>query len=195
MASVRFKNGRYYYRVTLYSNGKRKYIERGSFNSFEEAKKAGELAYPRKNKKVLYETTPHLASVIFERFPEKHPAHIPLKILYYTNCTIEEVYSIKATEIDFDNGIWSTTNNSYKLCSELIKLLKRHLHRMIESRIVFLYENKEMYLNIYMQDGRRIKKNQIYYIANVIRKTINPQWNIESFQNAGVLCTKYLKNT
>ena len=42
MASTRQKNGKWYYRITLSSNGKSKYLERGSFETKEEAKKAGE---------------------------------------------------------------------------------------------------------------------------------------------------------
>lgn len=42
MASTRLKNGKWYYRITLSSNGKNKYIERGSFATREEAKEAGE---------------------------------------------------------------------------------------------------------------------------------------------------------
>ena len=41
MASTRQKNGKWYYRITLSSNGKSKYLERGSFETKEEAKKAG----------------------------------------------------------------------------------------------------------------------------------------------------------
>ena len=42
MASTRQKNGKWYYRITLSSNGKNKYIERGSFDTKEEALEAGE---------------------------------------------------------------------------------------------------------------------------------------------------------
>lgn len=42
MASARLKNGKWYYRITLSSNGKSRYIERGSFATEEEAKEAGE---------------------------------------------------------------------------------------------------------------------------------------------------------
>ena len=41
MASVREKNGRWYYRITLTSNGKHKYIERGSYDTEEDALEAG----------------------------------------------------------------------------------------------------------------------------------------------------------
>lgn len=41
MATAREKNGRWYYRITVSSNGKRKYIERGSFNTREDALRAG----------------------------------------------------------------------------------------------------------------------------------------------------------
>lgn len=43
MASARLKKGKWYYRITLSSNGKRKYIERGSFDTEAEALEAGEL--------------------------------------------------------------------------------------------------------------------------------------------------------
>ncbi len=33
MASTRLKKGKWYYRITLSSNGERKYIERGSFDT------------------------------------------------------------------------------------------------------------------------------------------------------------------
>lgn len=42
MATARQKKGRWYYRITYSSNGKTKYIERGSFSSREEAIFAGE---------------------------------------------------------------------------------------------------------------------------------------------------------
>ena len=43
MASTRQKKGKWYYRITLSSNGKTKYLERGSFDTEEEAKRAGEI--------------------------------------------------------------------------------------------------------------------------------------------------------
>lgn len=49
MATAREKNGRWYYRITVSSNGKRKYIERGSFGSQEEALEFGS-DYERKIK-------------------------------------------------------------------------------------------------------------------------------------------------
>ena len=42
MASTRQKNGKWYYRITLSSDGKTKYIERGSYDTKEEALEAGE---------------------------------------------------------------------------------------------------------------------------------------------------------
>ena len=41
MASAREKNGKWYYRITTSSNGKTKYLERGSYNSRKEAIDAG----------------------------------------------------------------------------------------------------------------------------------------------------------
>lgn len=43
MASAREKNGKWYYRITLSSNGKTKYLERGSFATQKEAEEAGKL--------------------------------------------------------------------------------------------------------------------------------------------------------
>lgn len=43
MASVREKNGRWYYRITISSDGKTKYLERGSYDTKEEAQEAGSL--------------------------------------------------------------------------------------------------------------------------------------------------------
>lgn len=43
MASTRQKNGKWYYRITISSNGKTKYLERGSFSTKEEAEEAGFL--------------------------------------------------------------------------------------------------------------------------------------------------------
>lgn len=41
MASTRQKNGKWYYRITITSNGKNKYLERGSYDTQEEALEAG----------------------------------------------------------------------------------------------------------------------------------------------------------
>ena len=41
MATAREKNGRWYYRITISSNGKNKYIERGSFDTRKKAIEAG----------------------------------------------------------------------------------------------------------------------------------------------------------
>ena len=41
MATAREKNGRWYYRITLSTNGRNKYLERGSFSTREEALQAG----------------------------------------------------------------------------------------------------------------------------------------------------------
>lgn len=43
MASTRQKNGKWYYRITVSSDGKTKYIERGSYETKEEALSAGEM--------------------------------------------------------------------------------------------------------------------------------------------------------
>lgn len=65
MASVRQKNGKWYYRITITdSNGKHRYIERGSFDSKREAQKEGnkaeveyktsETVFRRKNMSFLF---------------------------------------------------------------------------------------------------------------------------------------------
>lgn len=182
MASIRYRNGRYYWRrVVRGSDGKRHWQERGGFASFSEA-----LAAAPKKVYPPFQLTDHLVQIIFERFPEKHPAHIPLKLMYYTGCTLEEAYDIRIDDVDFDNETWL----GYDLGCELTDLLRKQLNRILDSRLIYLYPDRPEYFNIYLQTGKKIDKHQIYYVTKVIRREINPNFRKEAFR-----CTKSISSS
>lgn len=75
MASIRYRNGRYYWRrVVRGLDGKRHWQERGGFDSYKEAYAAApKKEYPP------FQLTDHLVQIIFDRFPEKTPCTYPIK--------------------------------------------------------------------------------------------------------------------
>ena len=178
MAYIRRRGNRYYWRCTIRDqNGKRHWIERGGYDSYEEAVAA--IKVPKAEELVIpFEMTEHLAEMIFARFPEKHPAHIPLKLMYYTGCTLEEAYDIRIDDVDFENERWKDKD----IGLELTNLLRRQLNRILQARIIFLYPDSPKYFNIYFSSGKKVDKSQIYYITHVIRKELNPGWRRDAFK-------------
>lgn len=103
MASVRCRNGRWYYRITVSKAGKKKYIERGGFDSSETAIEASRSL----NKALLgYETSvglynyEKLVNEAFRRFPEGHPYHIPLLLGYKYAMSIEEIFDLEIQDVN-----------------------------------------------------------------------------------------------
>lgn len=181
MSSVRFRNGRYYYRATIKDhNGKRHWVEHGGFATYKEAKEAGEFAYPGKK---YIQTTDHLADLIFERFAEKSTAFIPLNLLYYTDCTVRDAYYMKIDDLDLEKGEWKLKDKTIKLNKKLIKLLKKQIHNITSSRLIYLYSAKPIYVNCYLNTGKRVDHHQIYYVTKVIRRELNPMWSIKGFKS------------
>lgn len=180
MASVRFRNGKYYYRATIKdANGKTHWIEHGSFSTYEEAYNAGNFAYPRQRKSFI--CTRHLADIIFERFPESHPAHIPLKLIYLYGLTPKEVYSLKVSDINLKDRIMKVGTRIIALTNGTINLLSRHIERILNTRMTFL-TNDSGYLNVYFPSCKPVLIYQMDYISKVIRKTIHPYWNWRDFR-------------
>lgn len=181
MASVRCRNGRYYYRVTVRDqNGKRHWIEHGGFSSYNAAKEAGDFAYPG----IPYiKTTEHLRDLIFERFSEKSTAYIPLLLLYYTGCSIKEAYNMKIDDVDLETGEWRLKDKTYKLSKDLTRIIGKHINKIFDSRIIYLYTDSPVYVNCYLTTGKKVNHRQIYYVSKVIRKELNPMWDIRGFHN------------
>lgn len=165
MASVRFRNGKYYFRVTLYDKDIKacKWIERGPYKSKEEALAAANRTFPRKEG--IEEFAKTFDEKIFELFLENHPAYIPLKTMYYTRCSVDEAYDMKIDDIDFENKRWL----SYNLNDELLTILKMHIRKIFNARLAFLYQESPIYVNLYLQSGKRVNKSQIYYIRRKYR--------------------------
>lgn len=181
MASVRFRNGKYYYRATIKdSYGKTHWIEHGSFSTYEEALKAGNFAYPKKTKH-HFNCTRHVADIIFERFPETHPAHIPLKLIYLYGLSPKEVYNIRIRDINLEDRLLLIGTRYISLAISTCKLLSRQIERIIQNRLTFLCEDFGM-LNVYFPSGKPVLIYQMDYISKVIRRTIHPYWNWREFR-------------
>lgn len=183
MASVRFRNGKYYYRVTISDqNGHYHWLEHGGFASYDEAKKAGDFAYPLKRKH--FKCTKHVADLVFERFPEGHPAHIPLWLIYFYGVSPKDVYNLKLEDLDFEYGFiyfGQRGEHVFHMTPRVRQLLTRHLNKINQANLLYLNEPSN-YVNVYLNSGRRIKHEQIYYISKVCRKQIHPYWNWRDFR-------------
>lgn len=181
MASVRLRNGRYYYRATVKGfDNKYHYIEHGGFNTYDEAYEAGNFAYPRKRYPKHFTCTRHLADLVFERFPEKHPAHLPLKLIYLYELSPREVYSLKISDVDFSSKTLRVGSKVIALTQGSLNLLSRHIDRVLNIRINLLLEPNE-YLNVYLTNGKPIKVHQMDYVTKVLRSELNPGWNWREF--------------
>jgi integrase len=64
---------------------------------------AGAKAKIPTTKKVRTACTPEQIKKIFERFPEGHPAHIPLQLGYRAGLRLGECFGLMWEDIDFDN--------------------------------------------------------------------------------------------
>lgn len=178
MASVRERNGRFYFRVTIRQNGKYKYIERGSFATYEEAYLQGNKLYPAKRRKKNLTVTDHLADLIFKKYPEGSEQFLPLFLIYYLGASVEEAYSISEEEINFKERRWL----SYKLDDESLRILKRHIKKLEALQIPLRYKVYEKrYLVVRIKTGKRISPYQMDYITKCIRREINPEWNPKQF--------------
>lgn len=182
MASVRRKGRYYYYRATVYINGKRKYIEHGGFSTYEAALSAGNRDYPLKRVKGQMVITDHLAELVFERFPETSSAHIPLHLMYYYDVDLEEAYSISANDVDYKLKVWRVNNREIYLNNETIKLLRRQEERLLKLQMVLLFDNPNNLYNISLQTGRPVQTSNMWYVQKVIRKTVNPVFHYKSFR-------------
>lgn len=182
MCSVRCKNGRYYYRVTLYENGKRRYIERGGFDTYEEAYETGNKLFP--NKFIhLQRVSPHLAEIIFERFDSTTSGFLPLLLIYRTDATPKEIYESTLCDFDLKRKVWHLQNRDILLSESLVRAIRTQARR-IDYCVTSLKFNvpDQVPLIINFKTGEPIKKSQMDYITKVIRTTINPYWTWKTFR-------------
>lgn len=114
---------------------------------------------------------PDMIEKIFQRFPEKHPSHIPLMLGYRCGLRLGEVFAITWDCVDLDKGQiridkqvqwnpaeqwWFFTNpkfNSFRtidLDSSLLELLRRERKRQDKAKAYY----EDMYITYYENDVR-----------------------------------------
>lgn len=142
---------------------------------------AREIRIPtcRSNETLQLRTSPHVyvsaetMQRIFERFPEKHPSHIPLMLGYRCGLRLGEVFAITWDCVDLERGkieinkqvqwspqaqLWFFTNpkfNSFRtvdLDRCLLELLRREWKRQEKDRAYYA----ELYTRYYENDARGI---------------------------------------
>ena len=133
----------------------------------------------RSNETLQLRTAPHvylekdIIKKILDRFPETHPAHIPLMLGYHCGLRVGETYALTWQCIDLERGRieinkqvqwnpkeqwWFFTNpkfNSFRtvdLDSELLELLRRERQRQDKSKAYY----EEFYMQYYENDSRGI---------------------------------------
>lgn len=109
--------------------------------------------------------------MVFRRFQEPHTAFLPLYLSYNLSVDPKAVYEARmgdyeGVDIDVD------------------RVLRRHKNRIIQSRMIFLYDEITDYLMIDLTTGKRISHHQIYYISRVIRKEIDGTWSWRRWRRA-----------
>ena len=105
---------------------------------------------------------------IFERFPEGHPAHLPIMLAYHCGMRIGEVFGLSWDDVDLEWGaiyvrqqvFWSREKHVYsivppkydscrrvKLDDEIWALLKREKARQTAGRFKFGEEYSQLYID------------------------------------------------
>lgn len=144
--SVRFRNGKLYYRKTIRdSQGKRHWLER--------SKPIDIYADRLSKEEVVY---------VFKRFPEGHTAHVPLALGYYCKVPKEAAYEALESDFDLPNYIWHSPVGDIHLSQGLVRLLTRHIDRKHRLSII-LETPPSPYLST-------VKKSQVGYLGKALQK-------------------------
>lgn len=180
MASAREKNGRWYYRITISESGKKKYIERGGYFTKDEALEAG-IEY-EKSIKPIRDISNHvqykniddlvkLVTVIFERFPEGHPYHIPLLLSYKYGLDKDYIFNLQISDVNRREHILGDLY--LEECDW--KVLIRHIRKVEQCRSVMNHKQcykdgkPVYYLNVRYTDGSYISKQCMNHASRIIR--------------------------
>lgn len=121
------------------------------------------------NRKHVREPVPEeVMDRIFERFPEGHPAHLPIMLAYHCGMRLGEVFGLTWENVDLESGtiyvkqqvLWSLEQHEYritppkydscrriKLDCVMHDLLKRERKRQLEGRLKYGTEYKQLYID------------------------------------------------
>lgn len=153
---TRIRNGHIYYRENVVDeNGKRHYLER-----------AKPFCYISPNENRL---TKEEIELVLNRFPESHSAHLPLVLGRCTGASAKAVYGALESEFDLSNYIWHSIEGDYKLSTDVVKLIQRHLDRVHRSQIIFRAKRSNLLLTRPI-DGSNVKISQVGYLRSVLQK-------------------------
>lgn len=158
--SIRVKNGITYYRYSRTIDGVRYYYE----------EKNPPLEILEKHR---HELTSDIVRLIFEKYGESHPQHIPL-LLIELGLPVKEAYEIRLDQIDFETRQIRTASGiypiSYSFASELKDKAYNNMKLMILKKISF-----ENYIPINIYDnGKEINWKTSHDVSRWIRKNIDP---------------------
>lgn len=161
--SVRVRNGKTYYRYTIWDKEAKKYryLERrrppeGSNRAFV---------------KVPNQLTAKEVGKVFSRFREPSSAAVVLHLLYFYGIKPVDIYKLKISQVDFRKN----TLADIPLRSDTVRLLRRHIDRI---RTI-----SDGYLIVDLRTGKKLSHYQLGYIVKVIRKEINPDFSLKSFKS------------
>lgn len=121
------------------------------------------------NRKKVREPVPDdVMEKIFERFPEGHPAHLPIMLAYHCGMRLGEVFGLAWKDVDLELGCiyvrqqvqWSKLDHVYyivppkydsyrriKLDTVMLGLLKREHIRQLEGKLLYGKDYKQLYLD------------------------------------------------
>lgn len=133
------------------------------------------------NRKKVREPVPeYVLEKIFERFPEGHPAHVPLMLAYHCGMRLGEVYGLAWEDVDLDWGAiyvkqqvqWINQEHVYKITppkydscrrikldNQMLALLKRERQRQLEGKMRYGANYSQLFIdsaNILNTEGRGI---------------------------------------
>lgn len=154
--SIRVRNGKTYYRYTVWD---------------KEAKKYRYLERKAPIAKITHQLTTNEIARIFLRFPEPSSAAIVLHLLYFYDIRPVDIYELKISQVDFRKN----TLNGMTLRPDTVRLLRRHVDR--------IRSISDGYLIVNLQTGKKLSHHQLGYITKVIKKEISPDFSIRYFKS------------
>lgn len=161
--SIRIRNGKTYYRYTVWDKEAKKY-------RYLERSRPLEVSNSR-FVKVPKQLTVNEVGRVFLRFPEPSSAAIVLHLLYFYDIRPVDIYELKISQVDFRKN----TLNGMTLRPDTVRLLRRHVDR--------IRSISDGYLIVNLQTGKKLSHHQLGYIVKIIRKEVTPEFSLKNFKS------------
>lgn len=121
--------------------------------------------------------SPEQIQQIFERFPEGHPAHIPLQLAYRCGLRLGEAFAVQWSDIDFENHTLSVTHQVQM--DDAVKLWQLMPPKYNSCRIIKL---DDIMLEILRKEHKKQQRAIIYYEDDYMQLLLNSGGHL-NFEN------------